>query len=269
MRRLALAFVALQLLACDRDLVAPESSEPRFDVSTSDGTPPELTALNFSPTTINTTTGAASVTVDFAVTDDLSGAVAIYASFVSPSGATSQGYGSWFSAATSQAGSFTVVFPQFSEAGIWTLGYLYAADAVGNTRFLLASDVAALGFPTTLVVQNTVPVSIDIKPGQAVNAINPTSKGNTPVAILSSADFDALSQVDRTSLTFGRTGDERSLASCGGVASDVNGDGRGDLVCQFTTRKTGFRLGDTEGILRGRTVDQIPIEGRDVVRILK
>lgn len=52
---------------------------------------------------------------------------------------------------------------------------------------------------------------------------------------------------------FGRTGDEGSLAFCGEIAEDVNADGRLDLVCHFTTQKTGFQSGDTEGILKGQT----------------
>ena len=111
-------------------------------------------------------------------------------------------------------------------------------------------------------------VAINIKPGEVPNPIKPTSKGNTPVAILSSADFDAPSQVDRASLTFGRTGDEQSLAFCTNSAEDVNGDGRLDLVCHFTTSLTGFQSGDTEGVLKGKTMGGTLIEGRDAVRVV-
>ena len=38
-----------------------------------DITPPTLTALSFTPTTINTATGPANVTVSLSATDDLSG----------------------------------------------------------------------------------------------------------------------------------------------------------------------------------------------------
>ena len=111
-------------------------------------------------------------------------------------------------------------------------------------------------------------VRIDIKPGSDPNSINLKRQGTTPVAILSTADFDAVAQVDRSSLTFGRTGDEESLAFCTNSAEDVNGDGRLDLVCHFENGKTGFRDGDTEGILRGNTITGVPIEGRDAVRII-
>jgi hypothetical protein len=113
-----------------------------------------------------------------------------------------------------------------------------------------------------------IPVRIDIKPGSDPNSINPETKGKIPVAILSTPDFDVPSQVDKTSPTFGRTGDEESLAFCTESAEDVNGDGLLDQVCHFNTQDAGFQQGDTEGILRGLTVDGVPIEGRDSVKIV-
>lgn len=88
------------------------------------------------------------------------------------------------------------------------------------------------------------------------------------MAILSTEDFDAPEEVDRDSLTFGRTGDEESLAFCSPSPEDVNGDGFEDLVCHFYSEMTGFQAGDTEGVLKGRTVDGLAIEGRDTVNIV-
>lgn len=114
----------------------------------------------------------------------------------------------------------------------------------------------------------TLEVSIDIKPGSFPNSINVRSSGTIPVAILSGPTLDSPSQVDTSSLTFGRTGDENSLAFCSPSPEDVNGDGLLDLVCHFTTSKTGFQSGDTQGVLRGQLIDGTPIEGRDSVRIV-
>jgi len=116
-------------------------------------------------------------------------------------------------------------------------------------------------------IVTAIHVDIDIKPGDSPNSINPRSRGTIPVAILSSADFDAPAQVDLTSLTFGHTGEEASLAFCS-EAEDVNGDGLLDLVCHFNTQLTGFQTGDTEGILNGRTANGTPIEGSDGVRVV-
>ncbi len=118
-----------------------------------------------------------------------------------------------------------------------------------------------LGTPTALEV------TIDIKPGGFPNPINPGSKGTIPVAILSTSGFDAPSQVDTTSLRFGRTGNESSLAFCSSP-QDVNGDGLLDLVCHFSIQKTGFQTGDTQGVLTGKTVTGTPIMGTDSVVIV-
>ena len=112
----------------------------------------------------------------------------------------------------------------------------------------------------------TVLVSIDIKPGSDPNSVNPRSKGKIPVAILSTADFDATTEVDKGSLTFGRTGDEDSLARCTKSDEDVNGDGLLDIVCHFNTSDAGFGDGDRVGILRG-TMDGVLILGFDPVRV--
>jgi len=111
-------------------------------------------------------------------------------------------------------------------------------------------------------------VKIDIRPWSLSNRINPRVKwGLVPVAILSSPHFNAPRIVDRHSLTFGRTGDEDSLAYCLRWPSDVNHDGSKDLICYFRAGPTGFRCGDKEGVLKGKTVDGQEFEGTDEVQI--
>jgi hypothetical protein len=114
----------------------------------------------------------------------------------------------------------------------------------------------------------SIEVAVDIKPGSDVNAINPQSNGKIAVAIPSTPSFDAPTQVDEGSLTFGRTGNEQSLAFCNGGLEDINGDGLADLVCHFYTPLTGFQSGDTVGILKGETVNGLLISGDDSVRIV-
>ena len=111
-------------------------------------------------------------------------------------------------------------------------------------------------------------VTIDIKPGSQTNPINPRSSGKIPVAILSTPDFNAVTEIDKASLTFGSTGDEHSLVLCNKRGTDVNGDELKDLVCHFKTNLTGFKSGDIEGILKGLTLGGVSIEARDVVRVL-
>jgi uncharacterized delta-60 repeat protein len=113
---------------------------------------------------------------------------------------------------------------------------------------------------------SAIAVSVDIKPGESPNPINPGSNGTTPVAILSTSNFAAPSQVDTSSLKFGRTGNEASLAFCSSP-QDVNADGLPDIVCHFATQKTAFQTGDTQGVLTGTTVGGTPIRGTDSVVI--
>lgn len=113
-----------------------------------------------------------------------------------------------------------------------------------------------------------VKVAIDIKPGSFPNSINLKSQGKIPVAVLSTADFDAPGDVDPDSLTFGPTGDEVSPAVCSPSPEDVNGDGLHDLVCHFFTQSAGFECGDEVGYLKGQTVNGVPIEGSDSARVV-
>jgi hypothetical protein len=113
----------------------------------------------------------------------------------------------------------------------------------------------------------TMTVTIDIKPGEGPAPINTKSKGTIPVAILSSPTFDAVAQVDQTSLTFGHAGSEKSLAFCSGP-QDVNGDGLLDLVCHFDTPLTLFQTGDVKGILKGKILGGNTIMGTDAVVVV-
>ena len=110
-------------------------------------------------------------------------------------------------------------------------------------------------------------VQIDIMPGDDPNEINTKSKGLIPVAIVSTVDID-FTDLDGSSLTFGRSGDEASLKSCATAGEDVNGDGLLDLVCHFRTRRIGFQIGDTAGNLKGELVDGTPVIGVDSVLIV-
>jgi hypothetical protein len=111
------------------------------------------------------------------------------------------------------------------------------------------------------------PIAIDIMPGKHHESISFHSHGEITVAILSTSEFNASDIVDKDSLTFGRTGNEDSLAFCYYRPEDVNGDGLKDLVCHFYAEDTGFQRGDREGILKGTTKDGMPIQGSDSVKI--
>ena len=118
-----------------------------------------------------------------------------------------------------------------------------------------------------LVQEQAIEVTIDIKPGSDTNHINPNSPGRINVAILSTPEFDALAMIDRTTLRFGRTGEEEGLHSCKEKGRDVNRDGLRDLICLFSIPATGFMTGDQVGALTGQTVDGIALRGSDPIRV--
>src|SRR5207244_13520733 len=75
-----------------------------------------------------------------------------------------------------------------------------------------------------------------------IPTINPKSKGDVPVVILGSKDFN-VGDLDLGTVRFGHTGLEKSLASCE-KAKDTNKDGFADLTCHFENSLAGFQSGD-------------------------
>jgi hypothetical protein len=112
------------------------------------------------------------------------------------------------------------------------------------------------------------PVEIDIKPGSYPNSINLGSNGRVPVAILSTADFDATT-VDAASLTLA---DAQIKVKGNGTPvateEDINGDGLPDLVVHVFTSGLALTDGDVEAVLAGETFGGQHIRGSDQVQIV-
>jgi hypothetical protein len=105
-------------------------------------------------------------------------------------------------------------------------------------------------------------ITIDIKPGDGPNVINPKSKGVIPVAILSIGSFDA-TKVDPMMVGFGPGGASAVKAAI----EDVDGDGQLDMVLFFRTQATGIACGDTSATLKVMTPDwETLLEGTDSIR---
>jgi len=162
---------------------------------------------------------------------------------------------------------------RLQTSGIYTVGVsgyparLNDGGAYADTRLLTNSNGAY-----TLIISGVSPnvqqINIEIKPGSGTHApINPKAKGTIPVALLSSAEFNAMN-VDVKSLTFGATGGEASFSRCGKDGEDINGDGRLDRVCHFENQLAGFDLDDSTGIVKGRTNGGTMFEGRGMLKVV-
>lgn len=100
-------------------------------------------------------------------------------------------------------------------------------------------------------------VTVDVRPASSLNIIVPKSLLPVPVAVLSSAAFDART-IDRSSLRFEGARPRWSFLL------DVNHDGRRDLVAGFRARDTDIRCGDTSATLTG-TAGGVDFEGTDAI----
>lgn len=144
-------------------------------------------------------------------------------------------------------------------------GSLSVIDQYGNEIPFPFEDIA---FRTYVEQTSIAQVDIDVVPGSATNIINLRST-SVPVAILSSDGFNAFTDVSRSSLRFGKTGNEPSFISCLKSGQDVNLDGRVDLICNFRVNLTGLVAGDTAATLKGSTVMGLPFEASSTVNVIK
>ena len=113
-------------------------------------------------------------------------------------------------------------------------------------------------------------VTIDVKPGSATNPVSVRAGGTLPVAVLSTADFDARTIVVSSLRLNGQEVAIRSKTQGGGYMAsyeDVNGDGRLDLVVHFTVKQV-VSSATTSATLIGTSTEVGPISGTDVVTVV-
>jgi hypothetical protein len=123
----------------------------RASAQIQDVTRPTLTGFSFTPTTIDTSAGPATVTVSVSATDDLAGVGVVHTQFDSPMGRTLGTQSSFPPLALSVQGTSDMTFLPFGETGTWTASVV-VSDYAGNQRFYSTMALAQLGFPTELVV---------------------------------------------------------------------------------------------------------------------
>jgi hypothetical protein len=113
-----------------------------------------------------------------------------------------------------------------------------------------------------------IAIEIDVLPGDRENVINPRRE-LTPVAILSSRDFDATTIVPSSiSLAGAPVGVSPRFGELCRMAL-VNRDRRPDLLCQVVTALIDVPIGRSTVTLKGTTQDGTPVEGHDSVRRVK
>ncbi len=168
--------------------------------------------------------------------------------------------------------------PAIAGDALGLLGYWPMNEGTGNTTAdaTAANNTGVFEFGPVWIESSwrgvsPLLVTIDIEPERDDNRVR-LNKDKIRVAVLSTADFDAVKQVDWSSLTFGRTGDEESLRLRGNgrphcSRKKVNEDRLRDLECKFESYLTGFEAHDAAGILKGVTMDGVPIMGRHYVHI--
>jgi hypothetical protein len=108
-------------------------------------------------------------------------------------------------------------------------------------------------------------MTIDIKPDSYNNPVNLRSNGVIPVAILTTAVFDA-TQVDASTIAFGPGG--ASIAHKKPHVEDVDDDGDMDLLVHFWTQETGLSSMDTEACLSAELLDGTPVQACDSINIV-
>ncbi len=100
---------------------------------------------------------------------------------------------------------------------------------------------------------NPVPVTVDIKPGSDPAAINLNSSGVVPVAVLTTASFDASrftpEMAHLTDANVGLTMPCTGAMAIRWALEDVNGDGKPDLVFFFNTQDLNLTANSTAAML--------------------
>lgn len=168
-------------------------------------------------------------------------------------------------------GTYYALFAaQGSDAG-YLLGHAsipfpYTAEStlVGFVHPQLSTGAGVIPAAVRILGDCVTAVAVDVKPGSFPNSVNPRSRGVLPVALLTTATFDATT-VDPDTVRLGAAG-AAGAAPVHAALEDVDRDGDLDLVLHFRTQETGIDCGTAELFLQGETSGGQAIAGSDSIR---
>lgn len=168
----------------------------------------------------------------------------------------------------------TIAVPADTAAGVYSCTAEFRADdtVIGTQQ-------------VTITVERGIEVPVDVKPGSCPDPLNQQSRGDLPVAIVSTGDFDA-SEVDPASVTLAGVSPIGSSLEDAATpyepftgkterddCTTARGDGLTDLVLHFDAQSVLAAIGPVPSgevhvlELTGTLTDGTDVAGEDVVWI--
>jgi uncharacterized repeat protein (TIGR01451 family) len=144
--RRGLSFIDLQAAGINADLTV---------TSTSDISPPQISALTVSPGSVTVTppNGTQTVTATATITDNLSGVSTSFNNYVTFQSPTSKHFASgYFQHTTGDQYQATISVQPYVEHGTWHVYSVQLADKAGNSKYLFRTELQALGIDPTFDV---------------------------------------------------------------------------------------------------------------------
>jgi hypothetical protein len=145
--------------------------------------------------------------------------------------------------------------------GPWTpWSYTAPADGIYTVEYRIANEGDAV--VDSYALFDARELSIDIKPGDSRNEINPSGPGVFPVATLGSAGFD-VTTIDRSTIRFGTNGRNTEGPD---FYTDLGGDGFTDIITTVKTSDTGISCSTRFAYITARLYTGELISGSDRVK---
>lgn len=145
--------------------------------------------------------------------------------------------------------------------------YRISRPIAGALALLILFALAGMKYERSLAsTTQATRVEIDVLPGETSKFIDATARATVPVAILSSLDFDATTVIPTSVKLAGAPMTKGKGAQFArGVLSDVNGDGRMDLIVYVSALSLNLVAGTSDAVLTAVTFDGKSVSGSQEV----